>query len=90
MPIVRQGNYANINWTTRDRELCALVRTVILQHDNTSAQRPLRRSDFFELIPKLHRTLEKRDRYPETRKLMKHILDEDIKAGLRAWRDQSS
>ncbi|MCP2024269.1 UNVERIFIED_ORG: hypothetical protein J2Y76_005184 [Pseudomonas reinekei] len=78
MPSGRRGNYVNINWADRDRELCNLVSDILLKNYDTSARKVLRRSDIFTLIPTLSRSLENRDRYPETRCLLKNILDGNV------------
>jgi hypothetical protein len=78
MPSGRRGNYANINWADRDRELCNLVSDILLKNYDKSAMKVLRRSDIFTLIPTLSRSLENRDRYPETRCLLKNILDGNV------------
>lgn len=88
MPCERQGNHADTDWDVRDRELCELIRAVILENYSAAAQLQLCKSDIFELVPILHRSLEKRDRYPQTRKLLERILAEDSLLVLQAMREQ--
>ena len=69
-----QGNYQNIDWASRDRKICQLVESKIQSVSYLTTEGPVRVSDICALVPTLHRCLEKRNRYPETRKLLERIL----------------
>lgn len=75
IPSGRLGNNQKIDWITRDRKLCELIETSIVSAKALATGFPVRVSDIFALVPTLHRCLEKRNRYPETRKLLERISD---------------
>ncbi|WP_081941305.1 TnsD family Tn7-like transposition protein [Pseudomonas soli] len=71
LPRGRVGNFVEIDWNKRDENLCALIeRTLSSVSTNYET---LQKSDLYYLIPNLFSALEKKSRYPKTRKLLSKI-----------------
>lgn len=71
LPRGRVGNFVKIDWNTRDENMCALLeRTISSLSANCET---LKKSDLYYLIPNLFSALEKKSRYPKTRKLLSKI-----------------
>lgn len=67
----RVGNNQKIDWSARDRQLCESIELSIQRGKISATNLPVRADHIFEWVPTLHRCLEKRNRYPEARKLLK-------------------
>lgn len=74
MPSGRVGNNQKIDWSARDRQLCESIELSIQTSKASGTNFPVRASHIFALVPTLHRCLEKRNRYPEARKLLERII----------------
>ena len=74
MPSGRVGNNQKIDWNARDRQLCESIELSIQKANTSDTNFPVRASDIFALVPTLHRCLEKRNRYPDARKLLERII----------------
>ncbi|WAB98060.1 TnsD family Tn7-like transposition protein [Pseudomonas putida] len=73
MPSGRVGNNQKIDWSARDRQLCESIELSIQRWKTSATNLPVRADHIFALVPTLHRCLEKRNRYPEARKLLESV-----------------
>ncbi|WP_434627551.1 TnsD family Tn7-like transposition protein [Pseudomonas sp. Z6-14] len=71
LPSGRSGNHVTIDWDARDENFCALIKQVLKMP--SSDLKKVRKCDIYQLVPNLFSSLEKRTRYPKTRKLLTEI-----------------
>ncbi|NWB90301.1 TnsD family Tn7-like transposition protein [Pseudomonas agarici] len=71
LPSGRCGNHVTIDWDARDENFCALIKQVLKMP--SSDLKKIRKCDIYQLVPSLFSSLEKRTRYPKTRKLLTEI-----------------
>lgn len=68
LPSGRCGNHVCIDWDSRDETLCALIKKTLIAHPTK-----MRKSDLYLLVPTLFSSLERRSRFPKTRKYLFEI-----------------
>lgn len=71
LPSGRRGNYVKIDWDSRDESLCILIKQALNEYP-TDLKKILKR-ELYQMVPSLFSALEKRTRYPNTRKLLSEI-----------------
>jgi hypothetical protein len=71
LPSGRSGNYMTVDWDARDENFCALINKLFITA--SSDLKKVRKCDLYQLVPNLFSSLEKRSRYPKTRKLLTEI-----------------
>ena len=71
LPNGRSGNNSSTDWASRDENLCAKIKDAMRRRTQDSI--PLRKSDFYQLIPGLHPALQNRAHYYKTRALLAEI-----------------
>ncbi|WP_433861739.1 TnsD family Tn7-like transposition protein [Pseudomonas thivervalensis] len=71
LPSGRCGNHVTIDWDARDENFCSLINQLLTTA--SSDLKKVRKCDLYQLVPNLFSSLEKRSRYPKTRKLLTEI-----------------
>lgn len=78
LPTGRHGNNSNIDWDARDRELQAAVRGEVARMKEAQPGAYPSREHLLMQLPRLAACLEKRDRYPQTRRLLSVLQEETV------------
>lgn len=71
LPSGRRGNYVKIDWDNRDESLCILIKQALSEYP-ADLKKILKR-ELYQMVPSLFSALEKRTRYPKTRRLLSEI-----------------
>jgi hypothetical protein len=71
LPSGRRGNYVNVDWDARDEILCSLIKQALSEYPTDLKK--IRKRELYQMVPTLFSALEKRTRYPKTRKLLSEI-----------------
>ncbi|WP_256347567.1 TnsD family Tn7-like transposition protein [Pseudomonas gingeri] len=71
LPSGRRGNHVRVDWDSRDENLCSLIKQALNEH--TTDLTKIRKRELYEMVPSLFSALEKKSRYPKTRKLLSEI-----------------
>jgi len=80
LPTGYRGNHCNVDWERRDRVLYGLVCSTLAR--NVYPNGPdISLQSLYRLVPSLARSLEKRERYPMTRVLLKQIKSGSYRPG---------
>lgn len=71
LPSGRRGNYVSVDWDSRDENLCSLIKQALNEYP-TDLKKIIKR-ELYQMVPTLFSALEKRTRYPKTRRLLSEI-----------------
>jgi hypothetical protein len=71
LPSGRSGNNSKIDWKSRDEELCARIKDVIINGDLNLVH--LWKYELYQLVPGLYSALERKQNYPRSRALLAKV-----------------